>query len=198
MIPFNPLPDRLVFGIQPATMAMVGKRFNRWRVIMPAKPSGPRQMVLAQCDCGSIRIGGAEHIRKNRSKDCGCGRRASVGAMMTKHGVLSGGGKVPSEYVIWTSMLTRCYNPKNQNYLWYGGSGVTVCDRWRFGEDGESGFACFFKDMGKKPSPKHTIDRKNGGNYEPENCHWITMKEQCAPGKRRKYGSVVAALRPKT
>ena len=76
-------------------------------------------------------------------------------------------------------MLARCYNPKNKRYKDWGGRGITVCDRWRFGEDGKSGFECFLEDMGSKPHPRLTLERRNvNGNYEPSNCYWAPWEIQ--------------------
>ena len=45
-----------------------------------------------------------------------------------------------------------------------GGRGITICHAWHK-------FVNFYKDMGDKTSPKHSIDRiDNNGNYEPSNC----------------------------
>lgn len=172
---------------------MLGCKFHKWTVISyVGRTASDNHRVAVRCDCGNERTTMAAHVKYGKSKDCGCGRKKSVGALFTKHGFLSNYGQhKPSEYAIWSSMLARCYNPKNQNYPWYGGSGITVCDRWRHGENGETGFACFYKDMGPRPTQKHTLDRRNAGDYEPSNCQWLTMKEQCAPGKRRKYGTAL-------
>lgn len=76
-------------------------------------------------------------------------------------------------------MKARCYRKNAPEYKNYGARGITVCERWRHGEDGKSGFRCFVDDMGKRPSPKHEIDRINPlGNYEPTNCRWVTENVQ--------------------
>jgi len=74
-------------------------------------------------------------------------------------------------------MRKRCYYPAQKYYENYGGRGIKVCDRWL--EKG-TGFQNFLADMGKPPTEDHEIDRKdNGGDYTPENCQWITRKDNC-------------------
>jgi hypothetical protein len=83
-----------------------------------------------------------------------------------------------STYMSWRSMISRCNNLNADNYKWYGGRGVTVCERWETFEN-------FYLDMGDRPA-NMTLDRIDPwGNYEPTNCRWATASEQGA-NKRKK------------
>lgn len=69
-------------------------------------------------------------------------------------------------------MIQRVTNPKRDRAHRYIERGITVCDRWRVYEN-------FLADMGRRPSPKHSLDRiDTDGNYEPGNCRWATNVEQ--------------------
>lgn len=83
-------------------------------------------------------------------------------------------------------MLRRCNNPSDAAYKNYGGRGISVCPRWR---SNGIGFFNFVADVGEKPSPEHSLDRKNNdGNYEPSNVKWSTIEEQQA-NRRCSYTS---------
>jgi hypothetical protein len=68
-------------------------------------------------------------------------------------------------------MIQRCTDPNCRQWKWYGGRGITVCDRWLVFEN-------FLADMGERPEGK-TLDRVDpDGDYEPGNVRWATTKEQ--------------------
>lgn len=76
------------------------------------------------------------------------------------------------EHALWIRMRQRCSNPKSTQYKYYGGRGITVCDRWQV-------FSNFFADMGPRPSLEYSIDRIDvNGNYEPGNVRWATKQTQ--------------------
>lgn len=78
-----------------------------------------------------------------------------------------------SEYLTWKNMKARCHRPTWPQFHLYGGRGIAVCKRWR------SSFKAFLADMGPKPGPGYSIERKkNHLGYSPRNCKWATASEQ--------------------
>ena len=76
------------------------------------------------------------------------------------------------EYKSWRAMMSRCYSLGHSEFRHYGDKGIKVCERWQE-------YSNFLEDMGRKPTSKHTIGRKDHSkDYTPENCEWQTRTKQ--------------------
>lgn len=80
-------------------------------------------------------------------------------------------------YHVWCQIRYRCYEKSNKDYRFYGGRGITVCERWMIHGNG-IGFRNFIADMGDRPINGQVERVNNDKGYSPDNCIWATREEQ--------------------
>lgn len=89
-----------------------------------------------------------------------------------KHGHTRHGENATPEYTAWVHMVQRTTNADDPAFSDYGGRGIGVDPAWL-------DFRNFIRDMGLRPSAKHSIERKeNDRGYSPDNCVWATQPVQ--------------------
>lgn len=146
---------------------LTGQRFGEWTVIeRTVNPKIPnRTHYRCQCSCGTIRSVDAANLRYQKSTNCG----HKSGKPQERHGLFH----LP-EYSVWQDMIYRCTRQTHRQWSDYGGRGICVYQPWI------DSFAQFYKDVGPRPSYKHSLDRfpNNDGNYEPGNVRWATQSQQ--------------------
>lgn len=123
-----------------------------------------RTNCRARCSCGVSYTRALIDLRRGSGKCADCVRHAAN----FRHGESDN-----YLYKIYTSMKSRCLNKQHPAYDRYGGRGIKIDTLWA--ED----YMSFKRDVGDRPSPKHSLDRiNNEGNYTKENVRWATRREQ--------------------
>lgn len=150
---------------------LTNQRFGRQVAKEPVgKNKYGNVLWFCECDCGNEHIVPSGKLVQGKSRSCGCLAREMHIKQLEKHGITTGGK--PRTFVIWNGMKSRCLNPKSVSYKNYGGRGISICNEWMNFENFHNWA------LGNGYSDDLQIDRiDNDGNYEPNNCRWITKKE---------------------
>lgn len=145
-----------------------GSRYGRLVALHPSGKRGYRTLWMFRCDCGTEVSIIPKSVRRGLTKSCGCLKSDLARERMTTHGMTGS-----AEFDIWRAIKARCYNANHGKFSRYGGRGISVCTRWK------NSFANFFADMGRRPTPSHSVHRvNNDAGYSPKNCVWATATEQ--------------------
>lgn len=157
-------------------MDLIGQKYGRLTVVEFCGIKNRKATWKCVCDCGMVVIATGNNLRSGTTKSCGCLRRETTrarGKANTTHG--NSHDNRTRLYTIWCGMRQRCSNRNRTAYPLYGGKGVLVCDEW----NNFDAFKAWALSHGY--ADNLSIDRiDHNGNYEPDNCRWITISENVA------------------
>ena len=150
---------------------MTGRVIGRLLVIEECgRDARGRALWRCRCECGNEIIVRGDSLRSERTTSCRCCTRDRVVEAHTTHGMSK-----TRLYRIWLVMLQRVgvlKGASENNKRNYQDRGITVCDEWLVFEN--------FRDWALTHGYKEglQIDRvNNDAGYCPENCRWVTPKE---------------------
>ena len=151
-LPIKPRPPYLTAG------AVFG-----WLTLLEDAPHAAC-MVRCRCKCGTEATKLAGNIKTGNTRSCGC----MQGVPKMRHGL-----SAHPLYQTWRGIINRTTKPSDPGWPYYGGRGITVCERWQGLPDGLLNFIADIECI-LGPRPKGTsLDRtENDGNYEPGNIRW--------------------------
>lgn len=159
----------------------IGKVYHYLTIKSFSHKKGTHKYYNCKCICGTSKVVRINDLRSGNTKSCGCYKSKTTSKRISTHGMSK-----TKLYKKWKDMRRRCNNPNRKCYKNYGGRGIKVCKEW------EEDFMNFYNwAMENGYDEDLTIDRvDNDGNYEPNNCRWITRKEQNNNKQQSRYVTI--------
>ena len=154
---------------------LTGQRFGRWTVVEEAFSKYNKAHWKVICDCGNEGFVATSTLRSGQSKSCGCIREEYY-KNCGKHHMSK-----TKPYNAWAHMIERCRNQNARDYKYYGGRGITVCEKW-------NDFIGFWEDMKDGYQDGLRIERvDNEKGYCLENCIWADRIVQNNNTRQNRY-----------
>ena len=155
----------------PKKIDMTGRVIGRLLVIEECgRDSHGQALWRCRCECGNEVIVRGRDLRNWHTTSCGCHQRERVVETSTTHGMCK-----TRLYSVWHNMLQRVgvyKGASEEAKRHYQDRGIIVCDEWLIFEN--------FRDWALTHgySDDLEIDRRDNDKcYCPENCWWISRRE---------------------
>lgn len=157
-----------------------GDKFSSWTVVKPSAPIHGHESWVCECRCGQTGVVQRGDLLRGSSTRCReCAGKARQGANNGRH---LHGSCDTRLYKIWSNIKSRCLNPKNVDYKYYGGRGIGICDEWKHSF---SSLKKAVEALGEWPGKGYSLDRtENNKGYEPGNLRWATRSQQVLNSRR--------------
>lgn len=161
---------------------LIGQRFGRLLIVIEAEKISNRRCFVCKCNCGNIIKVRLNSLKSGNTRSCGCLHKEELRKRNYKHGLsLDENGNKTRLYGLWSRMRQRCSDVNSNDFKYYGGRGIKVCDEWL------NYYVFHDWALANGYADSLSIDRiDNEGNYKPDNCRWVVLEQQ-ARNKRNNH-----------